>query len=139
MFENIKLTPQTAVILKECIYTNIDWRESNLADMTSPEYIKSFGISNTEVEVLQQLNFMDLLIKFQYHLDRPEKLPRTFGDLFYKVLGTDSESNLFKLNQSLMETAFVDYQEFCEDRVAVKDEYFTQKHVDLMSELIKEI
>lgn len=139
MFENIKLTPYTAVILKECIYTNIDWRESNLADMTSPDYIKSFGLHNTEEEVLQQLRFMDLLIKFQYYLDRPERLPKTFGILFYDMVGTDVTSNGFKINKDLMKTAFVDYQEFCEDRVAVKDEYFNQKHVDLMSELIKEM
>ena len=139
MFENIKLTPYTAVILKECIYTNIDWRESNLADMTSPDYIKSFGLHNTEEEVLQQLRFMDLLIKFQYYLDRPERLPKTFGILFYDMVGTDVTSNGFKINKDLMKTAFVDYQEFCEDRVAVKDEYFTQKHVDLMSELLKEM
>jgi len=139
MFENIEITAPIAAILKECIYTNIDWRESNLADMTSPDYIKSFGLHNTEEEVLQQLQFMDLLIKFQYYLDRPERLPKTFGILFYDMVGTDVTSNGFKINKDLMKTAFVDYQEFCEDRVAVKDEYFTQKHVDLMSELIKEM
>ena len=101
--------------------------------MTSPDYIKSFGLHNTEEEVLQQLRFMDLLIKFQYYLDRPERLPKTFGILFHDMVGTDVT------NKDLMKTAFVDYQEFCEDRVAVKDEYFNQKHVDLMSELIKEM